>query len=162
MNRFGPALLYWHRFSEFLWMARFYHEQLLCLIVSFYHEQLCVFKFWKFCIYLGRSLQQTIMLSRLQGPHVVCSLNVWVRFVYNSKEKSLVLLTYNFDNLFLTIKKSATLYFSLYSGDYFPLQLTDMEFIFGAGWDDLTLRFSDFAMQCNKRRKVIVWISLVH
>ena len=156
MNRFGPALLYWYRFSEFLWMARFYHEQLLCLIVSFYHEQLCVFKFWKFCIYLGRSLQQTIMLSRLQGPHAVCSLNVWVRFVYNLTEKSLVLMTHNFDNLFLTIKKSTTLYFSLYSGDYFPLQLTDMEFIFGAGWDDLTLRFSDFAMQCNKLRKVIV------
>ena len=89
------------------------------------------------------------MLSRLQGPHAVSSLNVWVRFVYNSKEKSLVLLTHNFDNLFLTIKKSATLYFSLYSSDYFPLQLTDMEFIFGVGWDDLTLRFSDFAMQFN-------------
>jgi len=63
VNRFLPALLYWHCFSKFLWMARFYHEQLLCLIVSFYHEQLCVFMFWKFCIFLGRSLQQTIMLE---------------------------------------------------------------------------------------------------
>jgi hypothetical protein len=38
--------------------------------------------------------------------------------------------------------------------NYFPLQLTDMEFTSGAGWDDLTLRLSDFAMQCNKLWKV--------
>jgi hypothetical protein len=43
-----------------------------------------------------------------------------------------MLLTHNFDNLALTIMKSATLYLSLYSGDYFPLQLTDMEFVSGA------------------------------
>jgi hypothetical protein len=113
-------------------------------------KNFCAFNFWKFCIYLGTSLEQTIMLSRLLGPHIVCSLNVWVRFVYNWKEKSLMLLTHNFDNLFLTIKKSVTLYLSLYSGDYFPLQLTDMEFISGAGWDDLTLRLSDFVVQCKK------------
>jgi hypothetical protein len=40
-----------------------------------------------------------------------------------------VLPTHTFDSLFLSIKKPATLFLSLYCGDYFPLQLTEMEFI---------------------------------
>jgi hypothetical protein len=49
---------------------------------------------------------------------------------------SFVLLIHRFGNLlilFLIITKSDTLYLSLYCGDYFPLQLTGMEFISGVG-----------------------------